>query len=690
MVATKKSKSKKMLEVDFDGDDEIRKGSLRKVRRILYNGERSALHYFLDQESHHERFPPALRNLYERKGQGSEYILHQFNCYHYRNVHNVRKKLGFASVTEWSEEGSLGNLMEVRGKDNPITWEQRFDILEQICMGLQFLHRNQVSHGALSVFSVLLFRWNIKLGHIQHRNHYRNQEWRAPEQGDMTPAGDIYSVGIIMLCLLTGNLERTTWGDSFCHDERHWFNATNRRQQDHYTILMTECLDNNPAHRPPLDVVLKRLKGVRQVTPEIKVLTTFQSPKKISIVKQPEEKRIYNRDLNQVYNRKFTLDETKLTPLPSEMLQKDVIGRSSSIVYRGTYEKDSVAVRVYNIEDNNHNELEYRYILLQHPCVMQMYGFLRSGNDECLVMELAQGRLSELLHDAAWAKKAQMGMTRKRKYRWCRQAAQGIHYLHELYLQPMLSTVHSVLEDSREKEEEKEEEKKQKETGRVAWLICEYAQNPTPRLDKMINTVYQVVEEVLVATLICEYACDYAYHHNLTDKMEDTCHRAIRTSKMLLRVDDSICVTGFAEGRKHNGVYQEVMESRGKNSYVRWYPPEFFDEFFVYSSLPLDVYCFAVTVFSILTRSIPLHGSGECNIRRRIESGPNLYNLLLEFYHQHRQYWRNTLNIQPWEEPESFDEGTISLLTRSLDRNIMTRPDIRQWCEHFEALENSE
>lgn len=127
----------------------------------------------------------------------------------------------FALVYEFLPKGNLDDRLRSH-KQPPLTWQERTKIIYEICSVLTFLHSNKppIVHGDLQPANIL-FDANLvsKLGNLgifrvqlntaspdvigpMENSMYMDPRYRMT--GTLMPHSDVYSLGIIILQLLTG------------------------------------------------------------------------------------------------------------------------------------------------------------------------------------------------------------------------------------------------------------------------------------------------------------------------------------------------------------------------------------------------------------------------------------------------------------------------------------------------------
>ncbi|KAJ9545579.1 hypothetical protein OSB04_025286 [Centaurea solstitialis] len=203
-------------------------------------------------------------------------------------------------VFDYMPKGSLATFLHARGPETPVDWPTRMRVMKGMTRGLLSLHNHHnIIHGNLTSSNVLLDEnVNPKIGDFglsRLMTAAANSNviatagalgYRAPELSKLKKANtktDIYSVGVIMLELLTGKspgeamngVDLPQWVASIVKEE--WTNEVFDLElmKDASAIgdellntlkLALHCVDPSPSARPEVQLVLQQLEEIRPET----------------------------------------------------------------------------------------------------------------------------------------------------------------------------------------------------------------------------------------------------------------------------------------------------------------------------------------------------------------------------------------------------------------------------------------
>nr|GEU91142.1 probable leucine-rich repeat receptor-like protein kinase IMK3 [Tanacetum cinerariifolium] len=203
-------------------------------------------------------------------------------------------------VFDYMPKGSLATFLHARGPETPVGWPTRMQIAKGMARGLLSLHtHHNIIHGNLTSSNVLLddnvnpkiadFGLSRLMTAAANSNVIATAGalgYRAPELSKLKKANtktDVYSLGVIMLELLTGKspgeamngVDLPQWVASIVKEE--WTNEVFDLElmKDASAIgdellntlkLALHCVDPSPSARPEVQLVLQQLEEIRPET----------------------------------------------------------------------------------------------------------------------------------------------------------------------------------------------------------------------------------------------------------------------------------------------------------------------------------------------------------------------------------------------------------------------------------------
>ncbi|CAL4982893.1 unnamed protein product [Urochloa decumbens] len=189
---------------------------------------------------------------------------------------------------EYLENGSLD--AHINASSGHIEWIERCQIIKGICLGLYYLHKMSILHMDLKPANILLdynmvpkiadfglARW---FGENQipaiTKNIVGTRGYMAPEYrstGVMTDKSDIYSLGVIIMEILTGKKEHCEENhghvacacvlDSWKSRLEPSSADTALAQIEACAAISMDCMDPEPENRPVIQDVLDKLNKIK-------------------------------------------------------------------------------------------------------------------------------------------------------------------------------------------------------------------------------------------------------------------------------------------------------------------------------------------------------------------------------------------------------------------------------------------
>ncbi|KAH8547441.1 kinase-like domain-containing protein, partial [Umbelopsis sp. PMI_123] len=170
-------------------------------------------------------------------------------------------------ITEYAENGSLSDV--INNKHIEMNWDMKKRIINEITLGLAFLHSNDVIHRDLKSLNILMDEHyraklcdfglsTVKIKSSTKMTHKTigTTRWMAPEifvENKYSFKSDIYALGMVMWEIFSRNT--TPYFESV--DYRIPFIVVNGEREkipedtpNNYVEMIKKCWDQNPDNRP--------------------------------------------------------------------------------------------------------------------------------------------------------------------------------------------------------------------------------------------------------------------------------------------------------------------------------------------------------------------------------------------------------------------------------------------------------
>lgn len=177
---------------------------------------------------------------------------------------------------EYISNGSLDKHItdEFRG----LTWDTRFDIIRAICEGLRYLHEDKsIIHMDLKPANILLdddmipkitdFGQSRFAENTHTKGIFITLGYGAPEYlkyGETSKRADIYSLGIIIVELVTGNKHIPDKTHVLRRWRHRWSKLPTQHQHQHKQVIKcmeiaVRCSEQEPENRPSISDIIRDL-----------------------------------------------------------------------------------------------------------------------------------------------------------------------------------------------------------------------------------------------------------------------------------------------------------------------------------------------------------------------------------------------------------------------------------------------
>eukprot|EP00037_Helgoeca_nana_P006943 m.63461 g.63461 ORF g.63461 m.63461 type:complete len:1151 (+) comp17789_c1_seq1:288-3740(+) len=233
------------------------------------------------------------------------------------------------AITELMEMGSLRHVLD---RDEAMSWQSRHNMALQVSCGMEYLHGINVIHRDLKSENCLVGcdgevkstenKFVVKVGDFGTATHGEQPElvtgvgtplWMAPEvleMGSGNSSSDVYSMGIVMWEIATGDIPWSTWDrDDYLTFSQELLIALNGGQRPVvppsveaglpiFCVVMRKCWATDPKLRPAFSEIRQHLEaaasGLLRVEDSVSLLSKFgdREPESRDVLHQPLLSRI--------------------------------------------------------------------------------------------------------------------------------------------------------------------------------------------------------------------------------------------------------------------------------------------------------------------------------------------------------------------------------------------------------------
>ena len=181
-----------------------------------------------------------------------------------------------AVVMAYYENGSLYDYLQRKGQQ--LDWPTKQKLMLDICYGLAYMHQQKVIHRDLKSANVLIDERGLakitdfglasalkmSVGTIATRS--QALDWMPPEywwQEKLTTASDVYSLGVILLEIVTGKPPMLINQSGLTREQNSMRSSILPTETaPEFKSLVTDCLNYEASNRPNIESIITRLKAI--------------------------------------------------------------------------------------------------------------------------------------------------------------------------------------------------------------------------------------------------------------------------------------------------------------------------------------------------------------------------------------------------------------------------------------------